>query len=104
LALEDVFKNTSLERKGINVNRNRFNRLRFADDIILHIISGDAGELEEMLQELKEASQAVGLKMNLQKTKIMSPNDIQVVIDNHTLGRVDEYMYLGHIIKMGKDN
>jgi len=102
LALEDVFKDMSWEQKGININGNRLSHLRFADDIVL--ISSDADEFEVMLQELKEASQKVGLKMNLQKTKIMSPDNIQVVIDNHTLERVDEYIYLGHNIKKGKDN
>lgn len=58
-----------------------------------------------MLQELKEASQAVGLKVNLQKTKIMSPNsNLQVRIDNHSIEVVEEYVYLGHTIKLGKDN
>lgn len=63
LALEDVFKSLSWDRKGINVNGNYLNHLRFADDIVL--ISSDAAELEIMLQEFKEASQAIGLKMNL---------------------------------------
>lgn len=57
-----------------------------------------------MLQDLKEVSQAVGLKMNLQKTKIMSLNDIRVVINNHTIERVEEYIHLGHTIKIEKDN
>lgn len=97
LALEDVFKDVSWEQKGINNNGSRLSHLRFADDIVL--ISSDIDELEVMLQELKEAFQKVDLKINLQKTKIMSPDNIQIVIDNHTLERVDEYIYLGHNIK-----
>ena len=102
LALEDIFKNLKWEQKGINIDGKRLNHLRFADDIIL--ISSGAGELESMLQELKEASQAVGLKMNLQKTKIMSPKNMVVTIDNHTLEIVEEYVYLEHNIKLGKEN
>ncbi|KAM0735271.1 LINE-1 retrotransposable element ORF2 protein [Formica fusca] len=102
LALEDIFKNLKWEQKSINIDGKRLNHLRFADDIIL--ISSGAGELESMLQELKEASQAVGLKMNLQKTKIMSPKNMVVTIDNHTLEIVEEYVYLEHNIKLGKEN
>lgn len=58
----------------------------------------DARKLEEMLQELKEVSQAVGLKINLQKTKIMRPNNMQVTIDNYTLERVNAYVYIWSII------
>lgn len=75
---------------------------RFVDDIVL--FSSDTKELGPMIQELKEASRIVGLKMNLQKTKIMSPTNIPVIIENHTLEVVDEYVYLGHIIKLGKNN
>lgn len=57
-----------------------------------------------MLQEFRKASRAVGLRMNLQKTKIMSPTNILVTIDNHTLEVVEEYVYLGHNIKLGKNN
>lgn len=57
-----------------------------------------------MLSELKEASQAVGLKMNLQKTKIMNPNkNIQIILDNHTIQVTEEYQYLGHNIKIDKE-
>lgn len=40
--------------------------------------------------------------MNLQKTQIMSPNNIHVTIDNQTFQVVDEYVYLGHNIRLGK--
>lgn len=101
LVLEDVFGRLSWDRKG-NIDGKRLSHLRFADDIVL--FSSDTKELATMIQELKEASRIVGLKMNLQKTKIMSPTNIPVIIENHTLEVVDEYVYLGHIIKLGKNN
>ena len=55
---------------GVNINGERFNHLRFADDII--IISESLEEMETMLRELAEASEKSGLKMNMQKTKIMT--------------------------------
>ena len=102
IALEDVFKSFSLERKGGDIAGRRLNHICFADDIVL--ISSDPDELEILLRELEEFSQTVGLKMNLQKTKIMSLSNKVVTIGNHTLEKVDEHVYLGHNIKLGKDN
>jgi len=68
--LEDVFKMLPWENKGVNVDGTYFQHLRFADDIVL--ISSDIQELKNMLESLNKAANAVGLKMNLSKTKIMS--------------------------------
>lgn len=73
--------------------------LRFADDIVL--VSSDIAELVAMLRELDEA---VGLSMNLQKTKIMSTNNIQITLGNTNIQTVNEYIYLEHNIKLGKLN
>ena len=56
-----------------------------------------------MLNELNEESRKIGLRMNLNKTKIMS-NDSQynITIDNTIIENVDHYIYLGHNIKLGK--
>lgn len=102
LALEDVFKKLSWQQKGVNIDGRYLNHLRFADDIVL--MSTNAGELSSMLLDLKEASQIVGLEMNLQKTKIMSPDNICVTVDNKVLEVVEEYIYLGHNIMLGKNN
>lgn len=42
--------------------------------------------------------------MNLNKTKIMSPNHIQLSLSNENIENVDHYVYLGHLIKLGKEN
>ena len=103
LALENVFKQLNWENRGLNIDGTHLHHLRFADDIVL--ISTDMDELNIMLNELNEESRKIGLRMNLNKTKIMS-NDTQynITIDNTIIENVDHYIYLGHNIKLGKEN
>lgn len=89
-------------KKGLNVDGVYLNHLRFADDIVL--LSTDTQELNTMLNQLNEQSKQIGLKMNLSKTKIMSNNECNITIDNVTIENVDHYIYLGHKIKLGKEN
>lgn len=102
LALEDIFKKLEWNTKGINVDGFRLNHLRFADDIVL--ISNNATELQEMLNELNLAAINIGLNMNYSKTKIMSSEDINIYIQDNNIECVNEYIYLGHTIKLGKEN
>lgn len=78
------------------------NNLHFPDDLIL--ISPDAQESQQMVEELAQTSHQVGLEMNISKTKVMSLDEIQVAIGNQNLEQVAEYVYLGHLIKLGKEN
>lgn len=55
-----------------------------------------------MLEELQLASKQIELKINLNKTKIMSNEDIRVEVEG--IDVVDEYVYLGHTIRLGKQN
>lgn len=102
LALEDVFKQLNWENVGINIDGTFLNNLRFADDIVL--INSDINELRSMIQQLNNASKKVGLAMNINKTKIMSSNNDPITIDNERLETVEEYVYLGHAVKLGKEN
>lgn len=102
LALENVFKQLAWEEKGLNVDGIRLNHLRFADDVVL--ISTDIEELNVMLKELNAKSKEIGLKMNINKTKIMSNSLHNITIDNTIIENVDHYIYLGHTIKIGKEN
>lgn len=102
LALENVFKKLSWENRGIRIDGSYLSHLRFADDLVL--ISSDVNELEQMLQELDRASKEIGLKMNEKKTKIMSQAGIRISIENHQIENVSEYIYLGHLIKLNKEN
>jgi hypothetical protein len=61
-----------------------------------------------MLQKLHKASSLIGLQMNLSKTRVMCPKQLQTTMDNQALENVSEYIhiniYLGHKMQSGKEN
>lgn len=57
-----------------------------------------------MLKQLNDASKNVGLKMNISKTKTISNTTEHLYIDDMKLENVEEYIYLGHTIRIGKEN
>ena len=59
---------------GIRIARRNINNLRYADDIILKAES--KGELKSLLMKVKAESEKVGLKLNIQKTKIMASGPV----------------------------
>ena len=59
---------------GIKIARRNINNLRYADDTTLKAESEE--ELKSLLMKVKEESEKVGLKLNIQKTKIMASNPI----------------------------
>ena len=59
---------------GIRIARRNINNLRYSDDIILMAESEE--ELKSLLKKVKEKSEKVGLKLNIQKTKIMASGPI----------------------------
>ena len=59
---------------GIKITRRNINNLRGADDTIL--MTGNEEELKSLLMKVKEESEKVGLKFNIQKTKIMASGPI----------------------------
>ena len=56
-------------QSGIKISRRNINNLRYADDTILMV---ESEELKSLLMKVKEESTKVGLKLNIQKTKIMA--------------------------------
>lgn len=68
-ALEDMFKTLDWKGCGININGEHISHLRFADDIV--VIAESLQELQQMLDDLAESSQRIGLRMNLDKTKVI---------------------------------
>ena len=70
-----IMINTGLDEAqgGIKIVGRNTNNLRYADDTTLMAISD---ELKSLLMKVKEASEKVGLKLNIQKTKIMSSSSI----------------------------
>ena len=69
-------KNAGLEepQAGIQIVGRNLNNLRYADDTTL--MAGSEGELKSLLMKVKEESEEVGLKLNIQKTKIMESSPI----------------------------
>ena len=61
-------------KAGIKIARRNINNLRYADDITL--MAGSEEELKSLLMKVKEQSENVGLKLNIQKTKIMASSPI----------------------------
>ena len=104
-AMEDVFKTLEWKKCGININGEHISHLRFADDIV--VIAESMRDLETMLNNLSEASQQVGLKMNFDKTKVMINEHVKpepITVGNTALEIVQEYVYLGQTLKLGRLN
>ena len=76
LYAEYIMRNTGLEeaQAGIKIARGNNNNLRYADDTTLMAESEE--ELKSLLMKVKEGSEKVGLKLNIQKTKIMASDSI----------------------------
>ena len=72
LYAEYIMRNVGLEevQSGIKISRRNTNNLRYADDTTL--ITESEEELKSLLRKVKEESEKVGLKLNIQKTKIMA--------------------------------
>ena len=96
--LEDIFRRCDFpDTAGIRVDGEHMSALRFADDLVL--ISSDAIELQEMITQLNTESRKFGLKINIDKTKVMTNNvETPINIDEEELEYVTEYTYLGQII------
>ena len=73
---EYIMRNAGVEeaQAGIKIARRNINSLRYADDTTLMAESEE--ELKSLLMEVKEESEKVGLKLNIQKTKIMASGPI----------------------------
>ena len=87
---------------GIKIARRNINNLRYADDTTLMIESED--DLKSLLVKVKEESEKVGLKLNLQKTKIMASSPFTSwQIDRKTVETVSDFIFLGSQITADGD-
>ena len=87
---------------GIKIAGRKINKLRYADDTTLMAESEE--ELKRLLMNLKEKSEKVGLKLNIQKTKIMASGPItSVQIDGETKEIVTDFIFLGSKITADGD-
>ena len=89
-------RNAGLEevQAGIKIARRNINNLRYADDTTFTAESKD--ELKSLLMKVKEESEKVGLKLNIQKTKIMVSGPITSwQIDGETVETVTDFIFGG---------
>ena len=90
------------EQAGIKISGRNINNLRYADDTTLMAESEE--ELKSLLMEVKDRSEKVGLKLNIQKTKIMAPGPITSwQIDGETVETVSDFILRGSKITADGD-
>ena len=97
-------RNAGLEERqaGIKIAGRNINHLRYEDDTTLMAESEE--ELQRLLMRMKEESEKVGLKLNIQKTKIMSSGPITSwQIDGETMETVTDFIFLGSKITADGD-
>ena len=97
-------RNAGLEETqgGIKIAGRNINHLRYADDTILMAESEE--ELKSLLMKVREESEKVGLKLNIQKTKIVASDPITSwEIDGETVETVSDFISLGSKITADGD-
>ena len=96
-------RNAGLEevQAGIKIARRNTNNLRYADDTTL---MAESEELKSLLMKVKEESETVGLKLSIQKMKIMASGPITSwEIDGETVETVSDFIFLGSKITADGD-
>jgi len=104
LYAEYIRRKTGLEEAeaGITIARRNISNLRYADDTIL--IAESEEELKSLLMKVTEESEKVGLKFNIQKTKIMASGPITSwQIDGEMVETVSDFIFLGSKITADGD-
>ena len=104
LYAEYIMRNAGLEeaQAGIKIARRNINNLRYADDTTLMAESEE--ELKSLLIKVKEESEKFGLKLNIQKTKIMASGPITSwQIDWKTVETMADFIFLGSKITADGD-
>ena len=97
-------RNAGLEetQAGIKIAGRNISHFRYADDTTLMAESEE--ELKSLLMKVKEESERVGLKLNIQKTKIMASDPITSwEIDGETVATVADFIFLGSKITADGD-
>ena len=104
LYAEYILRNAGLDetQAGIKVARRNINNFRYADDTTL--MAGMEKELKSLLMKVKVESEKVGLKLNIQKTKIVASGSItSQQIDGETAETVTDFIFLGSEITADGD-
>ena len=105
LYAEYIMRNAGLEeaQAGIKMAGRNINNLRYADDTT-HMAESEE-QLKSLLMKVKEESEKVGLKLNIQKTKIMSSSPITSrQIDGETVETVTDFILGGSIVTAREGN
>ena len=103
LYAQHIKRNAGLEKAqaGIKIAGRNINNLRYADDTTL---MAESEELKSLLMKVKEESEKVGLKLNIQKTKIMASGPITSwEIDSETVETVSDFILWGSKITADGD-
>ena len=99
LYAEYIMRNSGLEetQAGIKISGRKIINLTYADGTTLcHLMAESGEELKSLLMKVKEESEKVGLKLNIQKTKIMASGPITSwEIDEETLKTVSDFIFWG---------
>ena len=101
---EFIMRNAGLEeaQAGIKIAKRNINNLRYADDTTLMVESEE--ELKSLLMKMKEENGKVGLKLNIQKTKVMASGPITSwEIDGETVETVSDFIFWGSQITADGD-
>ena len=101
---EYIMQNAGLyeAQTGIQIVRRNINNLRYADDNTFMAKSEE--ELKSLLMKLKEESEKVSLKLNIQKTKVMASGPITSwQLDGETMETVTDFIFLGSTITADDD-
>ena len=105
LYAEYIMRNAELDeaQAGIKIARRNISNLRYADETTLMVESKE--KLKSLLKTVKEESEKVGLKLNIQKSKIMASGAIiSYQIDGETIETVTYFIFLGSEITDGDCN
>ena len=97
-------RNTGLDkvRAGIKTDGRNINNVRYADDTTL--MAESRKELKSLLMTVKEESEKTGLKLNIQKAKIMASGSITSWhIEGETMETVTDFIFLGSKITVDRD-
>ena len=94
---EYIMRNAGLEeaQAGLKIAGRNINNLRYADETTLMAESEE--ELKSLLMKVKEESEKVDLKLNIQKTKIMASSPITSwQIHGESMGTITDFIFVGH--------
>ena len=96
-------RNAGLEEAGIKIAGRNINNHRYADGICVKVAESEE-ELKSLLMKVKEESEKFGLKLNIQKTKIMASSPITSwEIDGETVEKLSGFIFLGSKITADGD-